>query len=90
MSLNNYDNLTTYCPQLGGLIPFHFCRVAASGILCRKVVVCWEFSFDIASFLVKHYTPEELKNALAAPTRTRLAHIVDCAQKAIANKNRES
>lgn len=90
MDSNSYDNITIYCPQLGGEIPFHYCRVAASGSLCRKVLICWEFRFDIASFLEKHYPPEELKTALAPPAQTRLEQILDCVERAKTAKNQGS
>jgi len=76
------DNLVTYCPQLGGEIPFHYCRVAANGNLCRKVIICWEFRFEIARFLEDHYTPEKLTEAFAPPTQTRLENILACVDRA--------
>lgn len=82
MDAATYDSLATYCPQLGGEIPFHYCRAAANGTLCRKIIICWEFRFEIARFLEDHYTPEELKQAFAPPSLTRLQTILDCAVRA--------
>lgn len=79
---SDYDNLITYCSQLGGEIPFHYCRVAADGTLCRKIIICWEFRFEITPWLEKHYTPEELKQAFAPPAQTRLENILACVVRA--------
>ena len=77
-----YDALIIYCPQLGGEIPFRYCRTVNENLPCRKIIVCWEFRIEISKFLGEHYSREQIQHALAPPTKTRLDTILELIEKA--------
>jgi hypothetical protein len=80
--IEEYDALVIRCPQLGGEVPFSYCRTVNEDLPCRRIVVCWEFRFEIAKFLGDHYSIEQIERALAPPTKTRLETILDLIEKA--------
>jgi hypothetical protein len=77
-----HDSLITRCPQLGGDVPFHYCRTVNEELPCRRIMVCWEFRIDISKFLGEHYSVEEVQRALAPPTGTRLETLLELVEKA--------
>ena len=81
-AIEEHDSLTIYCPQLGGEIPFRYCRTVNEDLPCRKVVVCWEFRIEISKFLGEHYSIDQIEHALAPPTKTRLETILELIEKA--------
>ncbi len=84
--IEEYDKLTIRCPQLGGEVPFHYCRTVNEGLPCRRIIVCWEFRLEIGKFLGENYSLDELQRALASPTKTRIETIIDLVEKAKALK----
>ncbi|MGZ3537433.1 MAG: hypothetical protein ACXVAB_05300 [Thermodesulfobacteriota bacterium] len=80
--IESYDALIIYCPQLGGEIPFRYCRTVNEDLPCRRIVVCWEFRIKISEFLGEHYSIDQIERALAPPTKTRLDTILELIQKA--------
>jgi len=80
--IEEHDALIIYCPQLGGEIPFRYCRMVNEDLPCRKIMVCWEFRIEISKFLTKHYSFEQIEHALAPPTKTRLDTILELIEKA--------
>jgi len=81
-SIEEHDALIIYCPQLGGEIPFRYCRMVNEGLPCRKIMVCWEFRIEISNFLGKHYSLDQVQRALAPPTKTRIDTILELIEKA--------
>ncbi|MGZ3590427.1 MAG: hypothetical protein ACXU99_07190 [Thermodesulfobacteriota bacterium] len=79
--IESYDALIIYCPQLGGEIPFRYCRTVNEDLPCRRIVVCWEFRIKISEFLGEHYSIDQIERALAPPTKTRLDTILELIQK---------
>jgi hypothetical protein len=77
-----FDDLTIYCVQLGGEIPFRYCRTVQDGLPCRRVLSCWEFRIEITRFLHENYSPEGLHQAFSPSPRTRIETIVDLVEKA--------
>jgi hypothetical protein len=77
-----YDALIIYCPQLGGEIPFRYCRTVNEDLPCRKIMVCWEFRIDIAKFLGEHYSIDQVQSALAPSSKTRIDTILELIEKA--------
>ena len=51
IAIEEHDALIIYCPQLGGEIPFRYCRTVNEDLPCRKIIVCWEFRIEIGKFL---------------------------------------
>ncbi|MGZ3614721.1 MAG: hypothetical protein ACXU9X_12595 [Thermodesulfobacteriota bacterium] len=80
--IEQHDSLVIYCPQLGGEIPFRYCRTVNEDLPCRRIVVCWEFRIKISEFLGEHYSIDQIERALAPPTKTRLDTILELIQKA--------
>jgi hypothetical protein len=87
--IEEYDALTIYCSQLGGEVPFHYCRTVNEELPCRKIVICWEFRLEIGKFLGDHYSLDQIQRALAPPTRTRIDTILDLIEKAKKVKEEE-
>ena len=77
-----YDELTIRCPQLGGEVPFRYCRTTQENLPCRRVMVCWEFRIEISKFLREHYSIEQIQCALTPPAKTRLDTIPELIEKA--------
>jgi hypothetical protein len=80
--IEEYDALITYCPQLGGEIPFRYCRRVNEDLPCRKIMVCWEFRIEISKFLGEYYSIGQIQCALAPPTKTRIDTILELIEKA--------
>lgn len=76
------DSLIIRCPQLGGEVPFKYCRMLNEDLPCRKIIICWEFRIEIGKFLNEHYSFEQIQSALGAPTKTRLDTILELIEKA--------
>ncbi len=77
-----FDALIIYCHQLGGEIPFRYCRTVNEDLPCRKIIVCWEFRIEISKFLGEHYSMDQIQRALAPSTKTRLDTILELIEKA--------
>ncbi len=77
-----YDSQIIRCPQLGGEVPFKYCRTLNEDLPCRKIIICWEFRLAIAQFLSDHYSLDQIQKALAPPTKTRMETILELVEKA--------
>lgn len=80
--IEEYDTLIIRCPQLGGEVPFKYCRILNENLPCRKIIICWEFRIEIGAFLNEHYSFDQLHNALKPPSRTRYETILELIEKA--------
>lgn len=80
--MEEYDHLIIRCPQLGGEVPFKYCRLLNENLPCRKIIICWEFRMEIGKFLNDHYTIDQLQIALKPPTKTRYETILELIEKA--------
>lgn len=76
------DSLIIRCPQLGGEVPFKYCRTLNDNLPCRKIIICWEFRIEIGKFLNEHYSFEQIQSAFAVPTKTRLDTILELIERA--------
>ena len=88
-SIEDYDGLTIYCVQLGGEIPFRYCRTVNEGLPCRRIIACWEFRLEIPKFLSAHYSLGQIGCALAPPTKTKVETIVELIEKAKRTREEE-
>ena len=77
-----HDSFVIHCIQLGGEIPFRYCRTVNQDLPCRRIVSCWEFRMDIVSFLNDHYSAEELQNIFSPPAKTRIETILELIEQA--------
>jgi len=80
--IEEYDALIIRCPQLGGEVPFRYCRTVNEDLPCRRIMVCWEFRIEISKFLSDHYSIEQIQRALAPPTKTRIETILELIEMA--------
>ena len=81
-AIEEHDSLIIYCPQLGGEVPFKYCRTMNEDLPCRRFMVCWEFRMEISRFLRENYSMDQVQRALAPPTKTRLETILELVEKA--------
>jgi hypothetical protein len=79
--IEEHDTLIIRCPQLGGEVPFRYCRTVNEDLPCRKVMVCWEFRIEISKFLGEHYSMDKIELALTSPSKTRLDTILEIVEK---------
>jgi len=84
--IEEYDELTIRCPQLGGEVPFRYCRTVHENLPCQRVMVCWEFRIKTSEFLSEHYSIDQIQCALTPPAMTRLDTILELIEKAIQTK----
>jgi len=87
--IEEYDALIIRCPQLGGEVPFGYCRVVNENLPCRRIVLCWEYRFEIATFLNEHYSFEEIQQALAPPAKSRIETILELIERAKKDQEEE-
>jgi len=80
--IEEHDGLMIYCSQLGGEIPFRYCRTVNDGLPCQKILVCWEFRVEISRFLSEHYSYDQIGRALAPPTKTRIETMLELIEEA--------
>ncbi len=80
--IEEYDALIIRCPQLGGEVPFGYCRTVHEDLPCRSIMVCWEFRIEISTFLGEHFSVDQIQRALTPPAKTRLDTILDLVEKA--------
>ena len=80
--IEEHDGLMIYCSQLGGEIPFRYCRTVNDGLPCWKILVCWEFRVEISRFLSEHYSYDQIGRALAPPTKTRIETMLELIEEA--------
>jgi hypothetical protein len=80
--IEEHDALIIRCPQLGGEVPFRYCRIVNEELPCRRIMVCWEFRIEISKFLSEHYSIEQIEHALTPPTKTRVETILELIEKA--------
>ncbi|MFB3885059.1 MAG: hypothetical protein ACE144_07505 [Thermodesulfobacteriota bacterium] len=80
--LEEQDQFIIRCPQLGGEVPFRYCRTVNEDLPCRRIILCWEFRLEIAKFLAEHYSADQIQHALSPPTQSRIETIVELIEKA--------
>ncbi len=79
--INEHDALMIRCPQLGGEVPFHYCRIVNEDLPCRRMIVCWEFRIEIPSFLKENYTRDQIQSAFAQPRKAKIETILELIEK---------
>ncbi len=87
--LKENDELIIRCPQLGGEVPFRYCRTINEDLPCRRIIICWEFRIEISKYLSENYSIDQIQRALAPPTKSRLETILELAEKAKKIKEEE-
>jgi predicted adenine nucleotide alpha hydrolase (AANH) superfamily ATPase len=80
--IKEHDALIIRCPQLGGEVPFRYCRTVNEDLPCRRMMVCWEFRIEISKFLDEHYSLDQIQSTLTPSNKTRLDTILELIEKA--------
>jgi len=80
--IEEYDTFVIRCPQLGGEVPFHYCRTVNEELPCQKIIICWEFRIEIGKFLNENFSLDQIQRALAPPNQTRIETILELIEKA--------
>ena len=73
-----HDDLEIYCPHLGMMLTFAYCRCSQSPLPCRNFVNCWENRMAVWTYLSDHYSHEDLELAFGGLPKTKLERIFDC------------
>jgi len=76
-----HDPLNIRCPQLGGEVPFRYCRTVNEGIPCWRIFFCWEFRMDISKFLSEQYSIEQLQWVFTPPSKTKVETILELIER---------
>lgn len=88
-SIDRYDPLEVYCPQLGMLLTFSYCRRAQGTLPCRNLIGCWMERVPVEDFLKEHFSPDILKALLMTLPKTRLERILEGIDRLRANQPSE-
>lgn len=75
--LETLDHVEIYCPHLGTVVTFNYCRRVQSALPCRNLPGCWEGRIAIADFLGENYTQKELESAFGGLPKTRMERIFE-------------
>ena len=73
--LDCQDALELRCPQLGGEVPFRYCRTMNDELPCARLEQCWHGRVAVEAFLQEHYSEAELQ--ASATGRGRMETIFD-------------
>lgn len=91
MAEDDRDRRRIYCPSLGMMVEFAYCRAAgrqletgAGGsrrLPCQRLPGCWSGRLDVGAFLAGSYSSEELAE-FASPPVTRIERLYAVASRA--------
>jgi hypothetical protein len=76
--IDQYDPLEVYCPHLGMVLTFNYCRRVQSPLPCRNMIGCWEERVPVNAFLSENFSRVDLEAAFGGLPKTRLERIFDC------------
>lgn len=77
-----FDGLEIYCPHMGTLLPFSYCRQTQGRHLpCRNLINCWQKRIPVDAFLAENFIREELELAFGGLPKTRMERIFDCLEE---------
>jgi hypothetical protein len=76
--IDEHDLLEIYCPQMGTMLTFNYCRRVQSDLPCRNFINCWESRMEVGSFLKEHFPQEALQEAFGGLPKGRMERIFAC------------
>jgi hypothetical protein len=80
--IEQYDEAQIWrCPQLGGPVPFKYCRRMNDKLPCKRIIACWGGEIDVPAYLAASFSTEELEAVFEGPSKDRLFRIVDTLNK---------
>jgi hypothetical protein len=77
--IDKYDHLEIYCPQLGMLLTFNYCRRSQGTLPCRNLFGCWEDRIPVDSFLIEHFSRDDLQAVFGGLPKSRIERIFEVA-----------
>jgi len=73
-----YDHLRIWrCPQLGGPVPFKYCRRMNMGLPCPRIFDCWGAKIDVEEYLTSAFSEEELEKVFGGERKGRVDRILE-------------
>jgi len=96
MAIDEHDDKRIYCPALGMMLEFKYCRLAGRDLSpdaegarrklpCARLVGCWEGRLDAAGFLKGNYSEEEVSEWLS-PGPTRIERLYTAAADTVTDE----
>lgn len=82
--IEEHDSRETYCRLLGHHLSFKYCRSAADGLPCAKILDCWFETFPVQEFINKHFSKHELESVFAPP-KPKISSLIEAVEKAKKN-----
>jgi hypothetical protein len=79
--MDSFDQQEIYCPHLGMMITFKYCRQVQSTLPCRNMIGCWEERLPIGNFLVENFSREDLELAFGGLPKSKMERIFDCIER---------
>lgn len=76
-----HDGRLRRCPMLGHDVPFSYCRTPGHELPCPKIGDCWWETFDVETFIRRHFSQQDIARMLAA-RQDKAATIVELIEKA--------
>jgi hypothetical protein len=52
--IEEQDASMIYCSQLGGEVPFRYCRTVKEDLPCQRIIICREFRIELSRLLCEH------------------------------------
>ena len=86
----SYDRLIIRCPSLGGEVPFSYCRKQGKGDPCPRLPGCWIKRVDIAAYIQKFFSPQEINDFFLQVPTGRMDTFISHLTKATAAKESAS
>jgi hypothetical protein len=79
--IDSHDSLEIYCPQLGMMLTFQYCRRSQGTLPCRNLIGCWQERIPVSIFLQEHFSKEDLQILFGELPKSRLERILEEAEK---------
>jgi hypothetical protein len=76
-SLEDHDDQQLRCVHLGGPVTFGYCRRVTDRLPCKLIIGCWHGRLDIIDFLRRHFTADQLRQALQPEPGSKLDQFIE-------------
>ena len=85
--ITDYDDQEIYCPMLGHLLKFSYCRSTDGTTPCRKILNCWYQRFPVQEFMLSHFSEESIRK-ITAPPKNKVLSLLELIEKSEAGKKK--
>ena len=62
--IDEHDLLEIYCPQMGTMLTFNYCRRVQSDLPCRNFIHCWETRMEVGTLFERTLSPGGIAGSL--------------------------